>query len=159
MTRLTNIFAVAWLLAMVLLVACAPGPEPPPIPTPAPTLAPDVLATYQLTGGIAGDSQMLTVYRDGAVDLVRRRGDPVSLQVDEQVLEPLRRMLAQDDFGDLEPRYLGRGADTFTYTIVARAPSGTPRSVTTMDLAEDPDYLRQLVNEFESLRRTVEQGG
>lgn len=150
---------------LVGLFACAATPTTVPVtPITVPTapvvaLDDDVLVMYHKTGGIAGVDETLTVHQGGLAEWSARNGAKKSLQLSEPTLEPLRRMVEQDDFGKLAPLYQAAGADLFVYTITARDSNGTPKTVTTMDLAKNPDYLGLLVVTLENLRATVAKNG
>lgn len=151
------------LLALCVFCACAATPAATPtatipLPTPPP-LGDDVLAIYHKSGGIAGIDETLIVGQGGVLELHSRGGNPKSLKVNEPIVQPLRRMLEQKDFGELAPLYGAMGADLFTYTITARDANGNVKTVTTMDAAKHPAYLGQLILMFEQLRGVVAKNG
>lgn len=172
---------LALMALCTLLFACAPVvPSPKATPLPQPTnpeatsqplstippgttspsatsvpLADDVLAIYHKTGGIAGIDETLTVHQGGLLELVQKGGNSKSVQLDEPMIQPVRRMLEQKDFGEVAPMYQAVGADLFTYTLTARDASGNAKTVTTMDGANPPAFLGQLVAMFEQLRAAV----
>src|SRR5436190_5547296 len=90
------------MLFLVLLFACTATPTPVPTPViPIPTsvpLAPDVLAIYHKSGGIVGIDETLTVSQGGQVELTTRNGINKSIRADEPMLQPIRRMLEQNEF-------------------------------------------------------------
>lgn len=163
-----RVFCLA-ILAILMLSACARASTnsstPTLAPTVAPTLAPveslgdDVLAIYHKSGGIAGIVETLVVHQGGQLELTQRGGAAKTLQVDHAMLQPLRRMLEQKDFGALDARYQAMGADLFTYTITAREINGAVKTVTTMDSAKTPAYLGQLIAMLEQLRGSVAKNG
>jgi hypothetical protein len=71
------------------------------LPTAVP-LAQDILATFHKSGGVAGIDEMLTVYEGGVLELIDHAGTTKSLKVNETILLPLRDMLKQKEFGELE---------------------------------------------------------
>ncbi len=169
----------------IFLFACAPAPNnatpthiaQPPAPnnaaptstaqSPAPTralptatavsLGDDVLALYRKTGGIMGISETLVVHQGGLLEWTARGGATKTLQMDSAAIQPLRRMLEQNDFGALDPLYQALGADLFTYTISARDANGKVKTVTTMDNAQAPAYLGLLLATLEQLRVSAAQ--
>lgn len=168
--KLILLFAIA---ATFFLFACAPAQNnvtptsigKSPAPTNAPSLATavpfgdDVLVIYHKSGGIAGIAETLVVHQGGLLEWTMRGGATKSLQVDHALLQPLRRMLEQKDFGELETLYQATGADLFTYTITARDTNGNPKTVTTMDGAKTPPYLGQLLVMLEQLRAGMAKNG
>lgn len=131
-----------------------PVATPVPVETPV-DLPDDALAIYVKSGGIAGMYEKLTVYQSGNLEVTERNGNTRSAQVDHAQLTPLRNMLAQPDFAQLEPLYQASGADLFVYTLTARDQNGQTRTVTTMDAAKTPPFLGQLITILEQLRMQV----
>ena len=148
------------LLVCTLLFACTTPSATTPA-TQAPTRAietpfpDDVLVAYHKSGGIAGIDETLVVHQGGLLELTMRGGSPKSVQADEPMLQPLRRMLEQKEFSQLAPSYQAMGADLFSYTITARDANGNLKTVTTMDTAKHPDYLGLLIVMLEQLRAQV----
>jgi hypothetical protein len=124
-----------------------------------PTLPGDVLVVYHKQGGIAGVDDTLTVHQGGLLELDTRAGNPKSLLVNEPVVQPLRRMLEQTEFGELKPLYEAQGADLFIYRITARDAGGQIKTVTATDGATMPDYLGILLGQLEQLREIVAKNG
>lgn len=140
--------------ATALPIPTTPATAVSPIPTALP-LAADVLLVYHKSGGIAGLDETLVVHQGGVVELTTRNGGTKSIQADEAMLQPLRRMLEQKDFGALAPLYQAVGADLFVYTITARDANGQAKTVTTMDSAQTPPFLGQLIAMLDQLRAQV----
>lgn len=115
----------------------------------------DVLVIYRKHGGIAGIDETLVVHQGGLLELTTRGGATKSVQADPAMIQPVRRMLEQEDFGELQPLYRAVGADLFTYTITARDSNGNVKTVTTMDTAPAPPYLGQLIAMLDQLRAQV----
>lgn len=154
-------FKLFVLCALAFLSACVTGATPlaPTLPFPTPALADDILAIYHKSGGIAGMDETLTVYHGGVLELKTRGGNPKSLKVNEEMVQPLRRLFEQKEFGALAPQYRAVGADLFTYTITARDANGNVKTVTTMDTAKHPEYLGLLLVMLEQLRGIVVKNG
>lgn len=165
------------LLLLVALVACgrasgtaAPVPTPQPAPSSAPTVPPeptaapeptampsapptaDVLVTYHKTGGIMGMDELLTVGGDGSLTLQARKDPRKTGQADAAQIAELARLLGSPEFAALAPRYEILGADMFVYEI--RVP-GRAQPVVTMDGAENPPVLTDLIGLLEQLRKSV----
>ena len=143
----------------------APTQTPLPKPSPALTqdlpkgasdaLDDDVLVIYRKHGGIAGIDETLVVHQGGLLELTQRGGAKKSAHVDEPQIQIVRRMLEQKDFSELDELYQAAGADLFVYVITARDSSGKPKTVTTMDAANTPPYLGQLIAMLNQLRAQV----
>lgn len=118
------------------------------------TLADDVLVVYRKHGGIAGIDETLVVHHGGLLELTSRGGKK-SVQADGPMIQPLRRMFEQKDFGELEPLYQAAGADLFVYTVTARDTNGKIKTVTTMDAAKTPSYLGVILSMLNQLRAQV----
>jgi hypothetical protein len=71
------------------------------------------------------------------------------------MIQPVRRMLEQKEFSELAPSYQAAGADLITYSITARDSTGNMKTVTTMDGAQTPPYLGQLIVLLDQLRAQV----
>lgn len=163
-----TVIGLIGLCALFLLSACAtPAATPTPLP-PAPTaqslptarpLDDDILVIYHKAGGIAGIDETLTIHQGGVVELVTRNGNPKSLLLSEPTLLPIRRMIEQKEFGELESQYQALGADLFVYTITARDSNGKTKTVVTMDGAKNPDYLGLLIVMLENMRAIVAKNG
>jgi hypothetical protein len=139
--------------------AAAPtqAPEPtqaskPPAGT-TPQLNSAVLLVFQRSGGIAGIDETLTVYTDGRLDFSDRKGAK-SAQVAPEDLAALQQLLASPEFAALDTRYQAAVADAFLYNITL---PGNPRpfSVQTMDGAQHPPVLDQVLVELNKLREQV----
>jgi len=111
----------------------------------------DIVITYRKTGGIAGIDETMTVYADGKLTLTSRGSAVKQAQATPAEIDQLRQVLGSDDFARLEATYQAVGADLFTYMLIV--PSGpTPRTITTMDGAQNPPVLDQAIAALEQLR-------
>ena len=139
----------------------APAPTSAPSATeaPAPTdaLAPtaqqpsnnaaEALVTLSRSGGIAGVSEIMTVYADGRLEF---SGDvaQTAAQATPSELATLRQLLASPEFAALDARYAAMGADLFIYEISL---PGSRKTVVTMDGAPNPPVLEQVLAELQQL--------
>ena len=114
-----------------------------------------MLVIYRKHGGIAGIDETLVVHQGGLLELTQRGGAKKSAHVDEPQIQIVRRMLEQNGFSELDELYQAAGADLFVYVITARDSSGKPKTVTTMDAANTPPYLGQLIAMLNQLRAQV----
>jgi hypothetical protein len=108
-----------------------------------------VVVIFKRSGGIAGLDETLTVYEDGRLAFVGRDNENMA-QVAPDELSELRRLLATPEFAALDARYSALGADLFTYSITTTT-GGKPRTVVTMDGAENPPILNQVLAEMGKL--------
>jgi hypothetical protein len=135
----------------------APSPvAPQPAPTGAP-LSDDVLAIYHKSGCFMGLDETLTIHVDGTLVLTDTQGAVQQTQVAAEQLTTLRGLLAQPEFAQLQPLYKAAGADLCVYTITAWR-GGQPFSVTTMDGAETPEFLQQVLAAAAQLRTLIKPG-
>lgn len=119
-------------------------------------LDPDVLTIYHKSGGFAGIDETLTIHQGGLVELTSRDSPDVkSVQLDEPMLQPLRRMFESQEFANLEPIYRASGADLFTYTITARDINGNMKTVIAMDGASYPDVLGLIISMLNQIRGQI----
>lgn len=153
------IFALVTAAGITLLAACAAA-APTPASTPsaqatAVSLGDDVLVVYNKRGGVAGVNETLLVHQGSLLQVRLPDGTTQTAKVAEPMIQPVRRMLEQKDFGELAPLYQATGADLITYTITARDGSGNMKTVMTMDGAQSPPYLGQLIVMLDQLRAQV----
>ncbi len=89
------------------------------------------------------------MYADGRLEFSDRKGAKTA-QVAPEELAPLQQLLASPEFAALDVRYQASVADAFIYKITV---PGNPRplSVTTMDGAQNPPVLDQLLAELNTL--------
>jgi len=125
-----------------------------PTSAPQPTSVGDsALVIYHKSGGIMGLDETLTVHADGTLVLESRDGSTKTAQVQPKQLDKLRELIASPEFAQLQAQYRAMGADLFTYDITV--PGGRPGHVVTMDGAENPSVLEQVIQELNRLRQAV----
>jgi hypothetical protein len=100
-----------------------------------------------------GLDETLTVHADGRLELQSAGKATKTAQVQPGQLAQLRKLLTSPAFGQLQAQYQASGADLFTYDI--SIPGGTPARVVTMDGAEIPQVLQQVIAELNRLRQSV----
>jgi hypothetical protein len=160
------ITCVSILIGLLLSACSAPTANTPastatqpPVVAPVPTstgepLPADVLAIYHKSGCFQGVDEKLIIRTDGVLIFTGTHGAAQQAQVAANQLTALQTLLAQPEFAQLQPLYQAMGADLCVYTITARH-NGQPFSVTTMDGAETPEFLQQVLQEIEQLRTIV----
>jgi hypothetical protein len=112
----------------------------------------EVLVTYHKTGGIMGMDELLTVGGDGSLTLQARKEARKTGQADAAQIAELTRLLDGPEFAALAPRYEILGADMFVYEISV---PGRAQPVVTMDGAENPTVLTEVLGLLEQLRKSV----
>ena len=173
---------LALMVVMVCVIATACGQAAPPaatiaavtlIPLPTatvpPTAAPrveatplatiasaDVLLVYHKSGCYTGIKDVMTVWQDGTLQLVNRKGEQHKSSVSPDRLTTVKQLVAQPAFAQLDPYYSAMGADLCVYSVTTRQADGTTRSVTTMDAAPTPPLLMQVIKEVDGFWKLVQ---
>ncbi|GAB4194610.1 MAG: hypothetical protein OHK0022_10810 [Roseiflexaceae bacterium] len=109
------------------------------------------LVSLKRSGGIAGVSETITVYRSGRVEASTVGGVMGTAQVTQADLDMLRELLASPELAQADSSYKANGADLFTYVLTLPT-DGKPRTITTMDGAEHPEIVSKLIAELGRLR-------
>lgn len=157
------IFTLGLLVCALALAACGGTTSATPAPgggaptAPARTIpaipASGPLVVYHKSGGIVALDETLTVEIDGTLTLRTLNGEQQTARVERAELKPLLTLLLHPEFARLAPRYQAAGADMFNYSITL---AGQPEPfVTTMDGAEHPEVLGQMIAELDRLRARV----
>jgi hypothetical protein len=110
----------------------------------------DVIIALQKTGGIAGINETLTVHADGTIT-VNGRGGNKEARIATTELGQLQQLLASPDFANLEGSYPATGADLITYRLTI-SEGGAQRTIVTMDGAQNPAVLDQVLAELAKLQ-------
>ena len=130
---------------------------PRPAATPLATISsPDVLLVYHKSGCFTGIKDVLTVKNDGTLELVNRSGQQRKSSVSADRLTPVKQLIAQPEFAQLNTLYQAVGADLCVYSITTRQADGSARSITTMDAAPTPPFLMQVIKEVETLWKVAQ---
>ncbi len=165
-TLMRNPMLLFGILLMILLASCGATPGSVARPTvpvstvlsptspPASTVPTEnaVLITLHKTGGIAGIDETMTVYADGRVTLRDRAGQLQERKMTDAELVVLRTLLSNPELIQAKSDYQATGADLFTYVVTL---GGTQRTITTMDTADQPEIVSQLLEALGRLRPTV----
>jgi hypothetical protein len=128
-------------------VAAAPSADIPPVAATQAGTA-NLLISYHKSGGIAGVNETLTVYADGAIELRDKRG-AISTQADPSDIEALHKLLVSPEFATLQSPMQPPGADQFIYELTV---SGRAKSIVTVDGADNPAVLREVIDALEQLK-------
>ena len=166
------------LLVLTLLASCAPIPIPttlspeqsPLMMSPSPTTqapAPadatirieekrqtgNMVIIYERDGGFAGTHDEWRFYADGHVEAKSEKDTARAWLPDGAVDNATQRIVA-NGFLDLSDEYMPdtRCCDRFTYRLTV-IHDGTPKSVTTMDGAEQPPALAEALAVVQDLIR------
>jgi hypothetical protein len=125
-----------------------------PSATPVPGGADRIVVILHQTGGFIGIDKTLTVYTSGRLTLSGDGGGKET-QVAPAEVAPLQKLLASPEFAALQPRYEAAGNDLFTYEITV-PDGGRGQTVVTMDGAQNPPVLTQVLAELNKLSARVQ---
>lgn len=133
-----------------------PAPTRTPIAPPVPTTQPveldsGVVAIYHKQGCFQGVDDVLTVHSDGTLVVTDTHGTAQQSHTSADQLTTLGTLLAQPELAQVRPLYQAAGADLCVYTVMARR-GKQPFTLMTMDGAEPPEIVNQLIKELERLR-------
>ncbi len=119
----------------------APGGSMPELPAGA-------LILFRRSGGIAGQTQMWTLYSDGRV--VDASG--AAERIDPTFINTAMQSIRSAGFFDMQPQYgIGPAPDAYTYTLTVRD-GDQVKTVTTFDgAAEAPAQLTDLLQTVQAL--------
>lgn len=131
------------LVAAALVMSGCLGVKTLPVPRPA---TPTVFVDYQRSGGIAGFSDRLVIFDNGA-GLVSNRTTSHEILLNRSDLERISGLFEGAKFSALEGNYTSRrgGADLMQYSISYRG-----RTVNTEDTAV-PDALEPVIRELDRI--------
>jgi hypothetical protein len=131
-------------MALFCVTACGPR-----------TMAPadgGVLLMYTRSGGIAGRMDTLTIHNDGSLVLTDKTGKDRHGNVPSEDLDTLRGLLKSEEFKGLAESYGdSRGADRMTHIVEVT----NGKRVSTMDGADHPEVLKQVLSELTRLMGQV----
>jgi hypothetical protein len=164
MTRTRAALATALLLAVTLLTACggdAPTPTAVAPPTPAPSGRPFI--TYDVSGGIAGQHDVLEIAPGGGTKVASRGKGSKPLQLDAAELAKLDSLLNAANFAALQDRYDRGGVADDIYRSVTVAQGGASKKVVSAQVGGEgvtPAPLAALIAELQALlTRALAAGG
>jgi hypothetical protein len=139
------------------------APTPPPtVVAPSATLPPtamlplatsqanaaNLLVKYHKSGGIAGVDETISVYADGTLELRDKRG-ATTTQADPRDIQALQKLLGSPEFAALQVPMRPPGADQFIYELTV---AGRANPIVTVDGADNPAVLRDLISALEQLK-------
>ncbi len=118
-----------------------------------------MLFEVEITGGIAGVWQQLSVTSDGVAtfSLHLRDGRQRRLHLSEEELTQWRRLFQQSQFFNLKDEYLSNVVDAFYYSITFY--DQARRKTVLTDGFAGPDGLRRIVNALMDLQQKVWHNG
>lgn len=91
---------------------------------------------------------MLTVYDDGTIELRDKRGS-TSSQAAPSDMQALQKLLTSPEFAALQLPMSPPGADQFVYELTV---SGRAQPIVTVDGADNPPVLREVIGVLEQLK-------
>ena len=112
---------------------------------PATTPSAGVIATWTRSGGIAGITEVMTVYADGRVT-IERDGKQQTANGDMATVQALEETFASAEWQALKPVYGEQFPDAFEYTV-----RGGGKEVKTYDGAANPEPLATLLQRLDQL--------
>lgn len=115
--------------------------------------ASQMLVSLRKSGGITGKNETLTVYTDGRIEFTDRSGQVRVGQVTGGDLEKLRGLLNSSALAQAKELYETSGADLMSYEITLVS-GGKLHTITTMDAAQHPEIIDQVITELVRLRPT-----
>lgn len=121
--------------------------------TVTPLLPPDTLVLFERTGGFAGVSDRMEVYRNGTVTLTQRGGND-RFSLEPALLDDLRSALTQSGFQRLRDRYQAQKPvpDAFLYRITCEG-----KTVSVEEPAVPP-ALKPVLSLLDVIMNTPNQG-
>ena len=129
------------------VAAAAPSAEIPPIATTQAGAA-SLLISYHKSGGFVGVNETLTVYADGTIEL-RGKSGTINAQANPSDIQALRKLLVSPEFAALQLPVQPPGADQFIYELTV---PGRAKLIVTVDGADNPPVLRELIDALEQLK-------
>jgi hypothetical protein len=137
----------------------SPGAGGTATAAPPAALPENVLAAYRRSGCFEGADDFLVVFRDGRLTLTERTGEKFAGTATEAELSRLADQLASPGLAGMDDYFPAMGADLCVYEVTAWV-AGVPRLMTTMDGADTPSALQELIDPLEVLRqRAAGTGG
>jgi hypothetical protein len=133
--------------ALPTAAAAAPSAEIPPMATTQAGAA-NLLISYHKSGGFAGVDETLTVYADGTIE-IRRKNGAISTQADPSDIQALRKLLDSPEFAALQLPIQPPAPDQFIYELTV---SGRAKPIVTVDGADNPPVLREVIDMLEKLK-------
>jgi hypothetical protein len=133
--------------ALPTAAAAAPSAETPPMATTQAGAA-NLLISYHKSGGIAGVNETLTVYADGTIEIGRESG-AISTQADPSDIQALQKLLVSPEFAALQLPVKPPAPDQFIYELTV---PGRAKPIVTVDGADNPPVLREVIDTLEKLK-------
>jgi hypothetical protein len=136
--------------ALPTTAAAAPSAQIPPMATTQAGAA-NLLISYHKSGGIAGVNETLTVYADGTIE-IRSNSGAINTQADPSDIQALHKLLASPEFAALQSPVQPPIPDQFIYELTV---SGRAKPIVTVDGANNPAVLREVIDALEKLKKQV----
>jgi DNA-binding beta-propeller fold protein YncE len=118
--------------------------------------SPNLLITFQVTGGLAGLNDILTISPPGHAHLQRRAGMPIDLDLGANRFQELVALFPESDFFSMLPRHTALRAipDALTFSVTARDDQ-REHTVVMSTAGSPPIPLIDMVRRLERVRQEM----
>jgi DNA-binding beta-propeller fold protein YncE len=112
--------------------------------------------TFQVTGGLAGLNDVLTISPPGQAHLQRRMGIPIDVELGPNRFQELAALFPENDFFNMLPRHLALRPipDALTFSVTARD-SQRQHTVVMSTAGSPPTPLVDIVRRLERVRQEM----
>ena len=116
----------------------------------------DLLITFQVTGGLAGLNDVLTISPPGHAHLQRRAGMPIDVDLGANRFQDLAALFPESDFFSMLPRHTALRAipDALTFSVTARDDQ-REHTVVMSTAGSPPIPLIEMVRRLERVRQEM----
>jgi hypothetical protein len=116
----------------------------------------DLSITFQVTGGLAGLNDVLTIKAPGLAHLERRQGAPIEVELGMNRFQELAALFPESDFYNMLPRNVALRPipDALTFSVTARD-SQRDHTVVMSTAGSPPMPLIDIVRRLERVRQEM----
>jgi hypothetical protein len=118
--------------------------------------ASDLSITFQVTGGLAGLNDVLTIRPPGVAHLERRQGSPIDMELGMNRFQELAALFPESDFFNMLPRHVALRPipDALTFSVTARD-AQRDHTVVMSNAGSPPMPLIDIVRRLERVRQEM----